>query len=118
MESGRPLKSSTTTGLPVASIASHQFVLPADQVEARAVAQVLGRPRLARGLLVAADGEHDDVGPPGDLDGLGDLLAVFRGIARRDLVLLPGAADGDLAAFAVEHLDPLADPRPGCLRAP
>ena len=86
-----------------------QFLLPADQVEAGAVAQVLGRPGLARRLFVAADGEHDHIGAPGDLDGLGDLFAIFLRIARRDFVLCPGAADRDLAAFAVEHLRALAD---------
>ena len=43
--------------------------------------------------FVAADGEHDHVGPPGHLDGLRDLFTVCVGIARGDLVLRPGAAD-------------------------
>ncbi len=71
---------------------------------------MLGRPGLARGLLVAADGEHDHVGAPGHLDRLRDLLAICAGIARGDLVLSPGAVDGDLAAFAVEHFHALAEP--------
>ena len=35
-------------------------------------------------------------------------LRSSSGIARHDFVLIPGAADGDLAAFAVEHLDTAA----------
>ena len=62
-----PLNSSTTTGLPVASMRVDELVLPPDEVEAGAIAHVLARPCLARRLLVAADGEHDDVRPLGDL---------------------------------------------------
>ena len=67
-------------------------------------------PRFARGLLVAADREHDHVGLLRDLHGFGDLLAVLFRIARRRLrSCVPRAADGDLAAFAVEDLRAVAD---------
>ncbi len=42
------------------------------------------------------------------LDGFGDLPPIFFGIARDNFVLVPTAADGDLAAFAVEDLYLLA----------
>ncbi len=51
----------TITGLPSATIAFTEFFLLANQIEAGSVAHVLKRPCLARGLLVAADGQHDDV---------------------------------------------------------
>ena len=93
MESGRPLNRNTTTGLPVASIAAHQFFLPAHQVEAGAVAQMPERPGFARSLLVAADGEHDDIGALRHFDGFGDLPAILSGSLGVTLVLHPGAAD-------------------------
>ena len=40
----------------------------------------------------------------GHFDGFGDLAAIFGGIAGHHFILHPRAADGDLAAFAVEHL--------------
>ncbi len=86
-----------------------EFTLPADQIEIGAVAHVLERPRFARGLFVATDGEHDDVGLLRDFDGFGNLSAVFGRIAGNDFVLLPRAADGDFATFGVEHFDVLAD---------
>ena len=67
-----------------------QLILAADQVEAGAVAHVLQVPGFARGLLVAADGEHDDVGLLRHFDSFGDLSAIFCGIAGDDFVLIPG----------------------------
>jgi hypothetical protein len=43
------------------------------------------------------------------LHRFGNLFAVFFGIARHHFILVPRAADGDLAALAVEDLDLLAD---------
>ena len=85
IESGRPLKRNATTGLPRVGDRFDQLVLPADEVEAGAVAHVLQVPGFARSLLVAADGQDDDVGLLRDFDGLGDLPAVFFGIARDNL---------------------------------
>ena len=62
-------------------------------------------------MLVAADGENNDVGLLGDFDRLGNLLPVFNGIAGNDRILIPVAADGDFAAFAVEYLGAVANPR-------
>ena len=55
----------------------NELILTADEIEAGAVAHVLQVPCLAGGLLVAADGEDDDVGLLGDFDGFGDLAAVL-----------------------------------------
>ena len=85
-----------------------QFFLAADEVKAGAVAHVLQRPGLARGLLVAADGQHNHVGLLRDFNSLGNLLAVFFRIARDHLILVPVSADGDFATFAIEDLDFLA----------
>ena len=66
-----------------------QFFLSADEIQTGAVAHVHERPRLARGLLVATDGEHDHVRLLRDVDGLGNLLAVLIGISGDDFVLIP-----------------------------
>ena len=109
IESGRPLKTKRHDRLAQRDHRLHQLFLPADQVQAGAVAHVVERPGLARGLLVAADGQHDDVGIPGDFDRLGDLPAILFRIAGHHRIDIPASADGDLAALAVEHLDMLAD---------
>ena len=44
----------------------------------------------------------------GHFDGFGNLLAILLGITWNDFVLVPVAADRDLAAFAVKHLGFLA----------
>ena len=86
-----------------------QLFLPADQIEAGAVAHVHERPCLARGLLVAADGQHDDIGLFGHLDRFGDRLGVLGGVAGGHLVLIPTAADGDLAALAIENVHAVSE---------
>ncbi len=53
--------------------------------------------------------QHDHVGFFRDFHGLGDLFAVFLRIAGHHRIDVPGAADGDLAALAVQHLHMLAD---------
>src|SRR5262249_50636902 len=70
---------------------------------------MLQAPGLARSLLVAADGEHNHIRFFGDLDGFGNLLAVFFRIAGENFVLIPRAAERNFAAFAVEHLYAVAD---------
>ena len=48
-----------------------------------------------------------------DLDGLGDLRAIFlRDRSAMTSSWFHDAADGDLAAFAVEHFDAVADAAP------
>ena len=66
-------------------------------------------PRFARGLFVAADGQHDHVRLFGDIHGFRDLLAVFVRIAGHDCVLVPVAADGNFAAFAEKHFGAAAN---------
>ncbi len=62
-----------------------QLFLPADEIEAGTVAHVVQAPGFARGLLISADGKHDDVGLARHFDGFGNLLAVFDGIAGQPL---------------------------------
>src|SRR6185436_8446183 len=88
-----------------------ELLLPADQVEARAIAHVLEVPRFARRLLVTADRQHDHVRLLRDLDSLGDLSAVFIGIARQDFIVVPRSGLRDLATFGVEHLGARANSR-------
>jgi len=66
---------------------------------------VVRRPRLARRLLVVTDGEHHHVGLCGHGGRLADAAAILLRVGRRHLVLLPGPADGDLAALVIEDLD-------------
>ncbi len=61
------------TGLPSATIAFDQFFLASDQVEAGAIAHVIQSPCLARGLLVAADRQHDDIRLLRHAHGFGNL---------------------------------------------
>src|SRR5208283_84138 len=82
-----------------------EFLLAADEVEAGTVAHVLLRPGLARGLLVAADSQHDYVSLPGDFNSFGDLLAVLFRIACDHFILIPVSADRDFATFAIEDFD-------------
>ena len=89
-----------------------QLILTADEVEAGAVAHVLQVPGFARGLLVAAERKNDDVGLLRDFDSFFDLTAIFCRIGRDYGVLIPVAADGDFATFAVEDLRAIADPVP------
>src|ERR1022692_4847078 len=144
MESGRPLKRKTITGLPVATMArtssswrpmserlARSPMCTKDQASrevcslppmASTITSALfatltasSRPGFARGLLVAADGEHDHIGPFRHFDGFGNLAAIFGGIAGDHFILHPGAADGDLAAFAVEHFGADTDPGPDAI---
>ena len=86
-----------------------QFLLLADQIcRPGAVAHVFQRPRLARSLFVAADGQHDDIRLLGDLDSFMNLPAVVLRMAGRHQILVPRTAHGDFAAFAVGHLHPVA----------
>ena len=107
--SGRPLNRSAMIGLARGGERVDQLVLLTDQVETRAVAQVVAHPGFAGCLLVAADGQDDRIGAAGDFDGLGDAAAVLGGVARHDFVLPPRAADRDLAAFVVQDFDAVAD---------
>jgi hypothetical protein len=86
-----------------------KLFLPPDQVEAGAIAHVVQSPRFARSLLVAANRQHDHVSAFGDLHGFRDLFAVVLGIAGYNFVLVPVAANGDLAAFAVKDFGAVAD---------
>src|SRR5205085_10773823 len=74
-----------------------------------AIPRLLEVPGFAAGELVAADAEDDDVGVLSNFDALGDLAAVFVGIAGEDFVLTPLAGLHDFAAFAVEHIHAVAD---------
>ena len=85
-----------------------QFVLQADELELRPVAQVVAHPGFARCLLVPADGQHDSSAWRRNFDGLGDHRRSSSGSLGHHFVLLPGAADGDFAPFVVEHLDRVA----------
>ncbi len=109
MESGRPLNRKHHDRLSERHHRLHQFFLPPDQVQAGAVAHVVQSPGFARCLLVAADGQHDHVRSFGHFHGFRDLPSVFLRIAGHDFVLVPVAANGDLAAFAVKHFGAAAD---------
>ena len=82
-----------------------QLILTADQVERRAVAHVIERPGFARRLLVAADGQDNNIRLLRHFHGFRNAFAVLFGITGNDLVLLPGTADRYFAAFVIQHVD-------------
>src|SRR5690606_6997896 len=78
-----------------------QFILKADHFQAGAVAHVVGRPRFAGCLLIAAKGQDDDIGVGSDLFGFRDFEPVFFGIREDNLILVPASPHRDTASLAV-----------------
>ena len=113
-DSGRPLISTTTTGLPSANIAVREFVLLADEIEAAAVAEMVVGPGLAARLLGVADREHDQVGLSGDLDRLGDQLAIPRRVGEHYLVGRAILCLRDAHALGVSDSQCGVPPAPRC----
>src|SRR5689334_2480345 len=82
-----------------------QFVLLPDEIQVRAVAEMVQHPGFARSLLVAADSQNDYVRAFCDLDRFDDALAIFDGITGQHFVLYPGTATRDLATFVIQDFE-------------
>src|SRR5215831_16416120 len=93
----------------------YQLFLAADQIEAGAIAHMLQIPGFARSLLVITDGQDNEIRLFSDLHCFRNLPAIFFRIARHNLIDVPRAANRNLAAFAVEHLDARAGFGPDAL---
>src|SRR3954468_7843690 len=62
-------------------------------------------PSFTRGLFIAADRQHDRVGPLCDLSRCSDVSSVFLRIAWHDVILPPRSTDRDLTTFMVQDFD-------------
>src|SRR5690606_15410391 len=88
---------------------AEQFELLADEVEARAVAEVRFGPTFAAGLLGVADEQQDRVGIARGFDRRGDALTVLLGVAEYAFVRPPVVVLCDHDALRVNDVGAVAD---------